>query len=357
MVPRFIKLTMTPAWLPRPHHFPGMLAALALAAAAFAWRVAEVAHGRGVGCGARDRHRRGARKHLPGGCSPLKRRNKRSPHRARHSLHEQVASAACHHSHGAQDPDRTLQQSTCLGRRARVALLPSRGFLHRSRSQQTAWSLPGHGRSSEHWDHGRWCFRDQRAVAHHRCIRTRPRISITAVFVFCVAALLLFHPVATTPSGPAYGGLWAGLAVNDLSGSVAVGEFGSDAGVIVIAVKSVRIVLLGPLLVGFSLLRNRGRFGSNRNLRVEQTCPCSSSATSPCLAFGCSVTASGLRNGLDHVCRYQSHHRQMLISWSAPGSVFKSNPRDHRCGLAFRLGGAPHLARPACHSPSCTPLP
>ena len=56
------------------------------------------------------------------------RTSQRSPHRARHSLHEQVASAACHHSHGAQDPDRTLSSRARLGRRARVALLPSRGF-------------------------------------------------------------------------------------------------------------------------------------------------------------------------------------------------------------------------------------
>ena len=86
-------------------------------------------------------------------------------------------------------------------------------------------------------------------------------LAITAVFLFSVGALLVFYPVATALGLSAeYGGLWAGLAVNDLSSSVAVGaQFSDSASVIAAAAKSVRIMLLGPLLVLFSFLRPTGR--------------------------------------------------------------------------------------------------
>ncbi|HIN85940.1 MAG TPA: putative sulfate exporter family transporter [Myxococcales bacterium] len=82
-------------------------------------------------------------------------------------------------------------------------------------------------------------------------------LAITAVFLFSIVALVAFYPLAQALGlSDEYGGLWAGLAVNDLSSSVAVGEqFSSDASVIAAAAKSVRIMLLGPLLILFSLIR------------------------------------------------------------------------------------------------------
>ena len=79
------------------------------------------------------------------------------------------------------------------------------------------------------------------------------------MFLFSIVALLGFFPLAQALGLSAeFGGLWAGLAVNDLSSSVAVGsQFGDSAEVLAAASKSVRILLLGPLLVFFSLLRNQ----------------------------------------------------------------------------------------------------
>ena len=86
-------------------------------------------------------------------------------------------------------------------------------------------------------------------------------IAITAVFIFTLAALLLFYPAANALDlGADYAGLWAGLAVNDLSGAVAVGsQFGEEPTLIATASKSMRILLLGPLLIGFSVFRRGAR--------------------------------------------------------------------------------------------------
>ena len=85
-------------------------------------------------------------------------------------------------------------------------------------------------------------------------------IAISAVFLFSIFALLAFAPLANAIDlSPEYSGLWAGLAVNDLSSSVAVGsQFGDDAEILAAAAKSVRILLLGPLLILFSMARSTG---------------------------------------------------------------------------------------------------
>jgi len=82
-------------------------------------------------------------------------------------------------------------------------------------------------------------------------------LAITAVFLFSVVALLVFYPVAQALGlSEEFSGLWAGLAVNDLSGAVAVGsQFSGSAEVIAAASKSVRIMLLGPILILFTVLR------------------------------------------------------------------------------------------------------
>lgn len=86
-------------------------------------------------------------------------------------------------------------------------------------------------------------------------------LAITAVFLFSVVALLLFYPIAQALGlSEEFSGLWAGLAVNDLSGAVAVGsQFSGSAEVIAAASKSVRIMLLGPILVLFAMLRPTAR--------------------------------------------------------------------------------------------------
>lgn len=84
-------------------------------------------------------------------------------------------------------------------------------------------------------------------------------IAISAVFLFSIAALLTFSPLASLVGLSAeYSGLWAGLSVNDLSSSVAVGsQFGDDAEILAAASKSIRILLLGPILVFFSMRSGR----------------------------------------------------------------------------------------------------
>jgi uncharacterized integral membrane protein (TIGR00698 family) len=82
-------------------------------------------------------------------------------------------------------------------------------------------------------------------------------IAISAVFLFSIFALLAFSPVAGALGlSEQYSGLWAGLAVNDLSSSVAIGsQFGNEGEVLAAAAKSIRILMLGPLLIGFSMMR------------------------------------------------------------------------------------------------------
>ena len=106
-------------------------------------------------------------------------------------------------------------------------------------------------------------------------------LAITAVFLFSIVALMAFYPVAQALGlSNEYGGLWAGLAVNDLSSSVAVGEqFGGDASVIAAAAKSVRIMLLGPLLVMFSFIRPTRR-GHKREQQSPSMWPTSQSLSS-----------------------------------------------------------------------------
>lgn len=86
-------------------------------------------------------------------------------------------------------------------------------------------------------------------------------LAITAVFIFTLFALLTFYPLANLLElSPEFSGLWAGLAVNDLSGSIAVGaQFGDDPALVATAAKSARIILLGPLLIGFSVFRRTAR--------------------------------------------------------------------------------------------------
>ena len=91
--------------------------------------------------------------------------------------------------------------------------------------------------------------------------REEQGIAIAVVFVFSIVALLLFRPIASLLGlDPSFSGLWAGLAVNDLSSAIAVGaQMGGVGGVMAAAAKSARILLLAPTLVVLSLMRREGR--------------------------------------------------------------------------------------------------
>lgn len=84
-------------------------------------------------------------------------------------------------------------------------------------------------------------------------------LAVGIVFLSSVAAMLGFHAIARAvglPAGDA--GLWAGLAVNDLSSAVAVGtQMGGDGGVTAAAAKSTRILMMAPMLVALALLRRQ----------------------------------------------------------------------------------------------------
>ncbi len=87
--------------------------------------------------------------------------------------------------------------------------------------------------------------------------RNEQGVAIAAVFLFSVAALIAFHPIAEAVGlDSAHAGLWSGLAVNDLSSAIAVGkQMGGDGGVMAAAAKSARVLMLAPVLIAFALWR------------------------------------------------------------------------------------------------------
>src|SRR5262249_22706722 len=71
-----------------------------------------------------------------------------------------------------------------------------------------------------------------------------------AVFLFSVVALVAFRPIAYLVGlDGAHAGIWAGVAVNDLSSAIAVGkQMGEAGGLFAAAAKSARVLLLAPAL-------------------------------------------------------------------------------------------------------------
>ena len=100
-------------------------------------------------------------------------------------------------------------------------------------------------------------------------------LAVTTIFLFSVVALMLLLPVGTALGlDTESAGLWAGLAVNDLSSSVAVGgQFGEDESVMAAMAKTIRIVLLGPLLLVFSQLRRHAPAEDSVRLRLTAHFP------------------------------------------------------------------------------------
>jgi uncharacterized integral membrane protein (TIGR00698 family) len=105
--------------------------------------------------------------------------------------------------------------------------------------------------------------------------REEQGVAIGAVFLFSVVALVAFHPLATLVGlDAAHAGLWSGLAVNDLSSAVAVGQqMGEAGGTMAAAAKSSRIVLMAPMLVVLSLMRRRAAPGADVGKRALDQLP------------------------------------------------------------------------------------
>jgi uncharacterized integral membrane protein (TIGR00698 family) len=97
--------------------------------------------------------------------------------------------------------------------------------------------------------------------------RQEQGVALATVFLFSAVALVLFRIVAAAAGLTAHqGGLWSGLAVNDLASAVAVGAQMGPGGAEMAAVsKSARVLMLAPILVLFSLARgpqaSRGELG------------------------------------------------------------------------------------------------
>jgi uncharacterized integral membrane protein (TIGR00698 family) len=84
--------------------------------------------------------------------------------------------------------------------------------------------------------------------------RQEQGVALATIFLYSAVALVLFRAVATAFGlGPADGGLWSGLAVNDLASAVGVGaQMGPGGAEMAAASKSVRILMLAPVLVLFT---------------------------------------------------------------------------------------------------------
>lgn len=92
--------------------------------------------------------------------------------------------------------------------------------------------------------------------------------AVSTIFVFNVAAVLLFPPLGHLLGLGAHGfGLWAGTAVNDTSSVVAAGyAFSHAAGAYAVVVKLTRTLLIVPIVLGVGALERRQGRAPRRRL-------------------------------------------------------------------------------------------
>ena len=90
--------------------------------------------------------------------------------------------------------------------------------------------------------------------------RQEQGVALATIFLYSAVALVAFRLVASAVGlSPHQGGIWSGLAVNDLASAVAVGAQMGPGGAEMAAVsKSARIIMLAPVLILFSLYRTNG---------------------------------------------------------------------------------------------------
>jgi len=93
--------------------------------------------------------------------------------------------------------------------------------------------------------------------------------AISTIFVFNVAAVLLFPPLGHLLGLGQHGfGLWAGTAVNDTSSVVAAGyAYGHVAGAYAVVVKLTRTTLIVPVVLGLAVLERRRSGASAPSVR------------------------------------------------------------------------------------------
>ncbi len=95
--------------------------------------------------------------------------------------------------------------------------------------------------------------------------RQEQGVALATIFLFSAVALVLFRAIAHAAALTSLqGGLWSGLAVNDLASAVAVGAQMGPGGAEMAAVsKSARVLMLAPILVAFSLSRGGATGATN----------------------------------------------------------------------------------------------
>ncbi|TCO50677.1 putative integral membrane protein (TIGR00698 family) [Actinocrispum wychmicini] len=88
---------------------------------------------------------------------------------------------------------------------------------------------------------------------------TEVAYAIGTIFVFNIAAVLLFPPIGhMLGMSPHAFGLWSGTAVNDTSSVVAAAyAYGGDAGPYAIVVKLTRTLMIIPIVIALAYLRAR----------------------------------------------------------------------------------------------------
>lgn len=103
--------------------------------------------------------------------------------------------------------------------------------------------------------------------------RQEQGVALATIFLYSAVALVLFRSFAAMAGLPAsQGGIWSGLAVNDLASAVAVGAQMGPGGAEMAAVsKSARVLMLAPVLILFSLWRGERASEAGRAAPVGRT--------------------------------------------------------------------------------------
>jgi len=103
--------------------------------------------------------------------------------------------------------------------------------------------------------------------------RQEQGVALGTIFLFSAVALVLFHSLAGVVGLPPHeGGIWSGLAVNDLASAVALGAQMGPGGAEMAAVsKSARVLMLAPVLILFSLWRGARTTEAPRAVGVGRT--------------------------------------------------------------------------------------
>ncbi len=105
--------------------------------------------------------------------------------------------------------------------------------------------------------------------------RQEQGVALATIFLFSAVALVVFRSVAQGLGlTPHAGGLWSGLAVNDLASAVAVGaQMGPGGSEMAALSKSARVLMLAPILVAFSLSRGGAPSRSDLGRTVRSHIP------------------------------------------------------------------------------------